>query len=117
MCLSLRPTPARVALPVVEVLVPVHPAPGPYVVHGTRVGGEDLELRAGGKGLHALLGADHRQRAEEPQGVQAGLSGHVQIHHSLRIWWGGSGATSSTSPLPSGASTLTCTRSASLPWL
>jgi hypothetical protein len=85
MCLSLRLTPARAALPVAEVVVPVNPAPGPYVVHGTGVGGEDLELRAGAKGLHALLGADHGQRAEEPQGVEAGLSGHGQIHHSLRI--------------------------------
>ncbi len=44
--------------------MPVDSAPGRYVLHHTRVGGDDLENGAGWKPFDLVLGPYHRQGAQ-----------------------------------------------------
>jgi hypothetical protein len=50
--------------------VTVHPAPCLYVVQGPGIGGQHFELSARGKGFDGVLSADHRQWAEQAEGVE-----------------------------------------------
>lgn len=116
MCL-IRPTDGVFTRFVFQILVPVDPAPCTDIVQRAGIRSQNFQHRPRCQCAHRILGSNHRQRAQQAQGIEARCRLRAQMCHPERTWWGASGATVSTSPLPSGSSTLIWTCSASRPWV